>query len=154
MQHLRKALTKCKYPKWVLDKVERKFTNRIQENSSMESRKEDSNTPSGNIIGRDPTKDKYIKGHIVIPYTQGLRESIKKICRKYDIQTHFKGNKTIKEILVKPKDKDPLDRSSRAIYWSWCGELTCNDEYIGETSRILGERYKEHLKETLTHLWT
>ena len=31
LKHLRKALTKCKYPKWALDKVERKFTNRTQE---------------------------------------------------------------------------------------------------------------------------
>ena len=27
-----------------------------------------------------------------------------------------------------------------------CGDLGCNDEYIGETSRTFGERYKEHLK--------
>ena len=27
IQHIRKALTKCKYPKWALDKVERKFLN-------------------------------------------------------------------------------------------------------------------------------
>ena len=35
------------------------------------------------------------KGHIVIPYTQGLCKSIKKICNKYSIQTHFKCNRTI-----------------------------------------------------------
>ena len=139
IQHLRKALTKCKYPKWALDKVERKFTNSSQENSNTQPREEDSNNPSGNTTGRDPTKDKYNKGHIVIPYTQGLGESIKKICSKYGIQTHFKGNKTIKEILVKSKDKDPLDRRSEAIYWYQCGELACNEEYIGETSRNFGE---------------
>ena len=33
-----------------------------------------------------------------------------------------------------------------AIYWYQCGDLGCNDEYIGETSRTFGERYKEHLK--------
>ena len=27
-----------------------------------------------------------------------------------------------------------------------CGDLTCDDEYIGETSRTFGERYKEHVK--------
>ena len=46
------------------------------------------------------------KGHIVIPYTQGLCESIKKICCRYGIQTHFKGGRTIKNLLVSPKDKD------------------------------------------------
>ena len=35
---------------------------------------------------------------------------------------------------------------SGAIYWYQCGDLGCDDEYIGETSRIFGERYKEHMK--------
>ena len=33
-----------------------------------------------------------------------------------------------------------------AIYWFQGGDLTCDDEYIGETSRTFGERFKEHLK--------
>ena len=101
--------------KRALDKVERKFLNNNQENSNTKG--EPSKNPSGNTTERDPNKEKYSKGHIVIPYTQGLGESIKKICSKYGIQTHFKGNKTIKEMLVKPKAKDPIDRKSRAIYW-------------------------------------
>ena len=28
-----------------------------------------------------------------------------------------------------------------------CGDLSCDDEYKGETSRTFGERYKEHLKD-------
>ena len=36
---------------------------------------------------------------------------------------------------------------SGAIYWFQCGDLTCDDEYIGETSRMFGERFKEHLKD-------
>ena len=35
---------------------------------------------------------------------------------------------------------------SGAIYWSQCSDLDCDDEYIGETYKIFGERYKEHLK--------
>ena len=31
-------------------------------------------------------------------------------------------------------------------YWYQCGDLGCDDEYIGEISRTFGERYKEHLK--------
>ena len=73
-------------------------------------------------------------------------ESIKKICGRYGIQTHFKGGSTIKNLLVSPKDKDPMVNQSGAIYWYQCGNLGCDDEYIGETSRTFGERYKEHLK--------
>ena len=90
-------------------------------------------------MGRDPNKEKCSKGHIVIPYTQALGESIKKIYSKYGMQTHFKGNRTIKKMLVKPKDKDPIDRKSGAIYWYQCGELACNEEYIGETFRTFEE---------------
>ena len=35
---------------------------------------------------------------------------------------------------------------SGAIYWYQCGDLGCDEKYIGETSRTFGERYKEHLK--------
>ena len=40
-----------------------------------------------------------------------------------------------------------MANKSGAIYWFQCGELTCNDEHIGETSRTFGERFKEHLRE-------
>ena len=98
------------------------------------------------VLSPSPLKPK-TKGHIVIPYTQGLCKSIKKICSKYGIQTLFKGNRTIKNILVSPKDKDPMENKSGVIYWFQCGELVCDEEYIGETSRTFGERFKEHLKE-------
>ena len=70
------------------------------------------------------------------------------ICGRHGIQTHFKDGSTIKNLLVSPKDKDPMVNQSDAIYWYQCGGLGCNDEYIGETSRTFGERYKEHLKES------
>ena len=34
IQHLRRDLTKCKYPKWSLDKVERKLLNKNCQNSN------------------------------------------------------------------------------------------------------------------------
>ena len=39
-----------------------------------------------------------------------------------------------------PMDKDPMVNQSGAIYWYQCGDLGCNDEYIGEISRTFGER--------------
>ena len=133
--HLRKALTKCKYPKWALDKVEKRLNRSTRQ------------VTDGGTTGAQPaTNEAKNKGHIVIPYTQGLCESIKKICGRYGIQTHFKGGRTIKNLLVSPKDKDPMVNQSGAIYWYQCGDLGCDEEYIGETSRIFGERYKEHLK--------
>ena len=63
------------------------------------------------------TSEVKTKGHIDIPYTQGLCESIKKIGGRYGIQTHFKGGSTIKNLLVSPKGKDPMVNQSGAIYW-------------------------------------
>ena len=84
---------------------------------------------------------------MVIPYTQSLCKSIKKLCGRYGIQTLFKGSSTIKNLLVSPKDKDPMVSKSWAIYWSQFGDLICDNGYIGETSRTFGEGFKEHLKE-------
>ena len=39
-----------------------------------------------------------------------------------------------------------MENKSGAIYWLQCGDLACDEEYIGETSRTFGERFKEHLK--------
>ena len=140
MEHPRKALTYCKYPKWALKKVEKWLTKPSSEVSNM--------ADSQGTAGAQPTTNEVkTKGHMVIPYTQGLCESIKTICSRYGIQTHFKGNITIKNLLVSPRDKDPMANKSGVIYWLQCGDLTCDGEYIGETSRTFGERFKEHLKE-------
>ena len=65
----------------------------------------------------------------------------------YGIQTHFKFGDTIKNLLVSPKDKDPMVSKNGVIYWFQCGDLTYDDEYIGETSGTFGERFKEHPKD-------
>ena len=81
-----------------------------------------------------------------MPYSEGLSESIKNICKKYGIQVHFKSGKSIKDELVAPKDKDHLTKKSGIIYRYKCDRLECDEKYIGETARTFGERYKEHLK--------
>ena len=70
------------------------------------------------------------------------------MCAKYGIQMHFKGNKTLRQVLVKCKDQDPKEKKSGVIYSYQCGDIDCGEEYIGETSRTLGKYYREHLKES------
>ena len=82
----------------------------------------------------------------MVPYTQGISESFKKICQRYGIHIHFKGGATLKNLLVTPKDKDSITKKSSVIYWFKCDKINCEEEYIGESSRTFGERYKEHLK--------
>ena len=78
-----------------------------------------------------------------------LRESIKHIGTKYGIQTYFKGNRTIKQLLVRPKDQDPKEKKNEVIYSYQCGAINCGEEYIRDTSRTLREWYKEHLREPI-----
>ena len=132
-------LSKCKHAKSVLDKLEKRLNRSIQEGI-------DGANSQGTTGAQAVTSEVKTKGHIVIPYTQGLCESIKKICGRYGIQAHFKGSSTNKNLLFSPKDIDPMVNQSGAIYWYQCGDLDCDDEYIGETSRTFGERYKENLK--------
>ena len=133
MDHLRKALSHSKYCKWAIDRTERRLSKLTNEGSNS------ANTQY--TTGTKPTSNEVrTKGHIVIPYTQGLCKSIKKVYIEYSIQTHFKGNGTIKNILVPPKDKDPMENKSGAIYLFQCGDLVSDEEYIGETSRTFGER--------------
>ena len=58
--------------------------------------------------------------HMVVPYSKGIGESFKNICKKYGIQVYFKGGKTIKNLLVSPKDKDNIKKKSNVIYWYRC----------------------------------
>ena len=48
-----------------------------------------------------------------------------------------------------PGTKTLWSAKSGAIYQFQCGDLSCDDEYIGETSRTFCERFKEHLKDPL-----
>ena len=140
VEHLSKALTHCKYPKWVLNRVEKKPTKPTSEISNVANNQGTAGTQA-------TTNEVKAKGHIVIPYTQSLCKSIKRICSRYGIQTNFKGYSTNKNLLVSPKDKDSMANKSGAMYWFQRGDHTCDDEYIGEISRTFGERFQEHLKE-------
>ena len=45
-----------------------------------------------------------------------------------------------------PRDKDPMMKKSGVIYSYKCGRVECDGEYIRESSRTFGERFKEHQK--------
>ena len=82
----------------------------------------------------------------VVPYTKGLIESLKKVCSKHGVQVYFRGGQIIRSLLVAPKDKDPILKKSGVIYRYKCDRVECDEEYIGESSRTFGERFKEHQK--------
>ena len=80
-----------------------------------------------------------------MPYTKGFGESFKNIYSKHGIQVHFKGGRTIMDLLDALKDKDTITQKSGVIYRLKCDRVVC-DEYIEESTRTSGERLKEQLK--------
>ena len=169
LTHLRKALEKCNYPTWAINRVQNKVLNNNQEDHSNNSpthqnnnnnsqvpatqtggnnnnQTQNNNNQGTSLLPTTPRK-KSTMGQVVIPYTKGIAESIKHVCGMYGIQVHFKGNTTIKQVLMKPKDQDPKEMKSRVIYSFQCNHIACVEEYIGETARTLGEQSKEHLKQ-------
>ena len=130
-KHLQQALTRCKYPAWVLNRVKIKVKATANKNSRGTK-----NSGNNNIQ----------KPHMVIPYYKWISESIKKTCSKHGVQVYFKGGNTMKNLLVAPKDQDTIQKKSRVIYRYKCDRVECDEEYIRESSRTFGERFKEHLK--------
>ena len=86
--------------------------------------------------------------YISVPYFPGLSESFKKIFKYTPVQVCFKGVNTLKSILMHPKDRISNDQKKDLVYHWECKADGCTSSYIGETSRALGERVKEHSKAT------
>ena len=126
LQHLEEVLGACKYLRWAIQKIFHKHQNKEKK--------------------KTPRSTHHTKCHIVVPYVEGMGESLKKICRGHGVDMHFKGGRTLKNILVSPKDEDKITNKNCVIYSYSCGSIDCGEEYIGESGRSFGERYKEHLK--------
>ena len=134
MNTYRRALTACKYPSWALSRMKTRISTPVQPKANNNKKKLTDNTS----INR--------RNFIVVPYIRDLSESIKNICKKHGIQVYFKGGRTIKDCLVAPKDKDHITKKSGIIYRCKSDRVECDEEYIGESARTFGERFKEHLK--------
>ena len=105
------------------------------------------NSNTDSTANTTTTTTKTMIGQVVVPYTKGLSESFKNICGKYGIQAYFKGNITIKQTLMKPKDQDPKDNKSGLIYSYKCQDITCGEEYIGHSKDPWGTGTKTILKD-------
>ena len=130
--HLKKVLTKCKYPVWALNRVKIKTKTLAQRNQQKNR--------------SCMTGHQHQNPYIVVRYYKVQSESLKRTCKKYGVQVYFKWGNTIKGLLMAPKDKDPLMKKSGVIYRYKCDRVECDDEYIWESSRTFGERFREHQK--------
>ena len=104
-------------------------------------------SPAGRLIDLETGNEIKKTVFISAPYFPGLSESFKQLFRYTHVQVCFKGQNTIKLMLMHPKDKvDPSFKKDIVYQWS-CTNEGCKSSYIGETSRSLCECVKEHSKE-------
>ena len=126
-QRIKKALSLCGYPKWAFQRVKKQ----MEEKSKKKLKKKDTNDVSN--------------GMVVIPYIQGVSERLQRSFKKYNIQTAMKPYNTLKSILVHPKDKRDVAKTTDCVYQIPC--QSCDKVYVGETGRLFGTRLSEHKKD-------
>ena len=99
----------------------------------------------------------------IVPYIQGLSESIKRILHKdLSIKTIFTPTRSLRQILPHPKDPIPTSHKSGVVYKIPCKD--CDKSYVGQTLRTFDCRIKEHQRSAITgdcdssalaeHAWT
>ncbi|KAI8516704.1 hypothetical protein Bbelb_052850 [Branchiostoma belcheri] len=79
-------------------------------------------------------------------HLRGVSEKLRRIFQNFNIATNFKPHSTLRQRLVHPKDRPHKGTKANVIYRLKCEEPNCNNTYIGETSRPLKVRYKEHCR--------
>ena len=87
----------------------------------------------------------------VLSLCRTLKEFRKKIARtlnRFNVNAAHKPVKTVGSILKKPKDKFDQDLSTGVVYKISCKD--CEKVYIGQTSRTLKSRTREHKRAVFT----
>jgi len=117
--HVRNALKSCGYPKWIFDKVKHD-----QSRKTIDTNKRNKSAQES-------------KGLAVIPFVEGLSETAGRILRKYGINTAMKPYRTLRQLLVHPKDQCTVEETGECVYRIPCHNCDCT--YIGETGRNYGK---------------
>ena len=116
-------------PSWLNSKAEeRKYvSNVLKANGSTKTFLRICHKPV--TTSSTPDEREPATGFAVIPYIQGVTEPIKRILSSHNVKVASK-NQTLRHIF--------------AIYSITCND--CDNEYIGQTKRQFGTRFKEHQK--------
>ena len=133
IEHAERALTRCGYPRWTFKKVKQQIKQKKECGTKQRKPKDNSERS---------------KGMVVIPYIKGVTEKLQRVYKKHNIATSVKPLRTIRNILVHPKDKIDKEKKSGVVFRIKC--KNCNDSHIGETGRQLNTRVKEHRTELLS----
>ena len=127
--HIRTALHRCKYPDWAINKA-------IKPRKKKETQETEKETP----------REK--RAPVCIPYVKGVSEEMRRTFGKYGVNSYFKPYNTLRQQLVRPKDKTKKENKKGVVFHIKCED--CDSDYIGETKRSLKERFLEHNRRSCT----
>ena len=131
LQHVKTALSFNGYPSWILKDPKQKTKGDQQ--------------PTPQINTSSTPKKKY---PVILPYVKGFSEELRRIFKGYNIQAYFKPTNTLRQLLVRPKDKLDKHQVTGPVYHIPCGG--CSASYVGETERSLKARFLEHRRPSST----
>ncbi len=87
------------------------------------------NSTDGAVVASlAPPKRKF---PVVMPYIRRVAEQLRRVFKHYDVPAYFKPSNSIKQLLVRPKDKILKEWAVGPVYHIPCD--TCESSYIGET---------------------
>ena len=126
------------YPRWAYDLA------RYRPNPS------DSSEEPAQSNAAPPPSSQRSKGFVSLPYFSGTTEPLTRILRRAGISAHVRARGTLREKLVRSKDKIPTDEETGVVYYSPCAgangqKCDADAAYVGETSRKGCQRFREHM---------
>ncbi|KAL9986803.1 hypothetical protein ACROYT_G001002 [Oculina patagonica] len=115
-QHVKQALKVNNYPDWMLT------------------------IPHSKSGTKEPENEKKI--YASAPYIKGISERLQRAFKSHEVTLIHKPVNSLRSQLVHVKDKTSNLKKCGTVYQVQCEQ--CNKEYVGETSRLLETRMKEH----------
>ena len=99
------------------------------------------NTESGTRESEESCNEKRV--YASVPYIKGISERLQRAFKSHEVTIVHKPVNSLRSQLVQVKDKTENLNKCGTVYHIHCDQ--CNKQYIGETSRVLETRIKEHL---------
>ena len=94
---------------------------------------------------RKQRRDSANRRLVVLPYVEGTSERIARVMRKHHVPVAMRPVKTLKSLLVQPKDKQEKEEITDCVYKIPCA--SCEKCYIGQSGRKFGTRLKKRKTE-------
>ena len=120
IQHVKQALRSNNYPDWMLTIP---------------------NTGTGSRVSEESVNEKRI--YASVPYIKGISERLQRAFKSHEVTLVHKPVNSLRSQLFRVKDKTENLKKCGTVYHIHCEQ--CDKDYVGETSRSLETRVKEHL---------